>query len=90
MVAPGVLLMRTPRLDEFKPWFHSVDFEQIFGHRSLGVSPSFPLTYTPDSIIIATNAQAGDADWEPSEFTKTRWAMQSNYLLIKKTATEEL
>jgi hypothetical protein len=77
MVAPGVLLMRTPRLEEFKPWFNSVDFEQIFGHRSLGVSPNFPIAYIPDSIIIATNVQARDADWKPSEFTKNRWALQS-------------
>jgi hypothetical protein len=74
MVAPGVLIMRTPRLDEFKPWFFRIDFEEIFGHQSLGVTPNFPLEYIPDSLIIATNVQARAADWEPSEHTKERWA----------------
>ena len=79
MVAPGVLLMRTPKMDDFRPWFNSVDFEQIFGHRVLGVGPNFPLAYIPDSIIIATNVHSQDASWEPSEFTKKRWAIQSKY-----------
>ena len=77
MVAPGVLVMRTPRLDEFKPWFYRIDFEQIFGHHSLGVTPNFPLEYIPNSLVIATNVQAWEADWEPSECTKERWATQS-------------
>jgi hypothetical protein len=79
MVAPGVLVMRTPRLDEFKPWFFRVDFEQIFGHQSLGVTPNFPLEYIPDSLIIATDVNAGSEDWEPTECTKERWATQSKY-----------
>ena len=79
MVAPGVLVMRTPRLDEFKPWFFRIDFEQIFGHHSLGVTPNFPLEYIPDSLVIATDVQAWEADWEPSECTKERWATQSKY-----------
>ena len=77
MVAPGVLVMRTPRLDEFKPWFYRIDFEEIFGHRSLGVTPNFPLEYIPDSLVIATNVQAWEADWEPTPATKERWATQS-------------
>ena len=79
MVAPRVLVMRTPRLDEFKPWFYSLDFEQIFGHRSLGVTLNFPLEYIPNSLIIATGTGACEADWTPSETTKERWATQSKY-----------
>ena len=77
MVAPGVLVMRTPRLDEFKPWFYRIDFEQIFGHMSLGVTPNFPLEFIPNSLVIATGVKAFEEDWEPSECTKERWATQS-------------
>jgi len=76
MVAPGVLVMRTPTLAEFRPWFYRVDFEQIFGHRGLGVSPNFPMEYIPDSLIVATHVTAEDVDWEPTEFTKERWKTQ--------------
>jgi len=79
MVAPGVLIMRTPR--EFKPWFYRVDFEQIFGHKGLGVTPNFPLEYIPDSPIIAINVKARDADWEPTPATKERWAEQSKWVI---------
>ena len=79
MVAPGVLIMRTPKLDEFKPWFYRIDFEAIFGHQSLGVTPNFPLEYIPDSLIIATNVEAYSAEWEPTPNTKERWAEQSKY-----------
>ena len=79
MVAPGVLIMRTPRLDEFKPWFFRIDFEEIFGRHGHRPSPNFPLEYIPDSLIIAINVQAWEADWEPSQCTKERWALQSKY-----------
>ena len=79
MVAPGVLVMRTPRLDEFKPWFFRIDYEAIFGKYGCKPSPNFPLEYIPNSLIIATNVQAREADWEPSECTKERWATQSKY-----------
>jgi hypothetical protein len=88
MVAPGVLMMRTPKLDEFKPWFHRIDFEQIFGHQSLGVTPNFPLEYIPDSLIIATNVEAWDANWEPSEYTKSRWVEQSRYPWVSETGKD--
>jgi hypothetical protein len=79
MVAPGVLVMRTPRLEEFKPWFFRIDFEEIFGRHGHRPSPNFPLEYIPDSLIIATSVQAWEADWTPSECTKERWATQSKY-----------
>ena len=79
MVGPGALILRTPRLDEFKPWFYRVDFEQIFGHQSLGVTPNFPREYIPDSLLLATGVQAREADWEPSEYTKQRWEEQGKY-----------
>ena len=85
MVAPEVLIMRTP--SEFKPWFCRVDFEQIFEHKGLGVTPNFPLEYIPDSLIVATNVKARAADWEPTPATKERWAEQSKYVI---TETDEL
>ena len=88
MVAPGVLVMRTPRLDEFKPWFFRIDFERIFGHQSLGVTANFPLEYIPNSLIIATNVQAWDADWEPSPATKERWATQSKYPWVSENGKD--
>jgi hypothetical protein len=89
MVAPGVLIMRTPRLDEFKPWFYRIDFEQIFGHQSLGVTPNFPLEYVPDSLIIATDVRACSEDWEPTECTKERWATQSRYPWVMPETGED-
>jgi hypothetical protein len=79
MVAPGVLIMRTPRLDEFKPWFFKIDYEEIFGKYGEKPSQKFPLEYIPNSLVIATNVRALEADWKPSQATKDRWALQSKY-----------
>ncbi len=79
MVRPGALIMRTPRLDEFKPWFYRVDFEMIFGHQSLGVTSKFPIKFVPDSLLIATGVQECDADWEPSEYAKHTWKKYSGF-----------
>jgi len=89
MVAPGVLIMRTPSLDEFKPWFYRLDFEQIFGHQSLGVTMNFPLEYIPNSLIVATHVTPEDVDWEPSEVTRERWAKQSKWPWVVNSATGE-
>jgi hypothetical protein len=74
MVGPGALALRTPSPDEFEPWFYRVDFEQIFGHRLLGVSKQFPMKYIPNSYVLATNVKPFDPLWEPSEHTKGLWA----------------
>lgn len=62
MVAPGVLVMRTPRLDELRPWFCRVDFEEIFGQCT-------NVPYIPDSLIVATNVKA----WEAILESCTTW-----------------
>jgi hypothetical protein len=79
MVGPGVLVVKTPLLSEFKPWFHRLDFEKIFGHQSLGVSKVFPREFIPGSLLIATNVQAFTSHWEPTLATKAHWARQSKW-----------
>ena len=79
MIGPGVLVMRSPRIEEFKPWFFRIDYEEIFGKYGCNPSPNFPLEYIPDSLIIATNVKAWEADWEPTPATKERWETQSKY-----------
>lgn len=74
MVGPGVLVLRTPTQQEYKTWFYNVDFEQIFGHSGLGVCANFPIEYIPNSLLLATGVEYGDATWEPSQAAKERWA----------------
>jgi len=60
MVGPGALVLRTPSLDEFKPCFRRVEFKRIFGR----------LDVIPNSYLLATNVEAMDPEWEPSEYAR--------------------